>query len=135
MLSKKIFLSNILLLSLTLSSCKKVEGTGGSSTISGKITALDYNNAGVFQEKTYDAADQDVFIIYGDGNTTQNDKVSTSYDGTFEFRYLEKGNYTIFVYEKCFGNDCISSSTSILKKVTVSKNKEAVKVGTINIKD
>jgi hypothetical protein len=135
MSANKYLLSSILFLGIFIISCKKVEGEGGSSTIKGKITALDYNNSGVYQNASYDAADHDVFIIYGDGNTTYNDKISTSYDGTFEFRYLEKGNYTIFVYEKCFGNDCEKDETAILKKVTISKNKESVNVGTIEIKD
>lgn len=131
----KILFFSAVLVGLSFSSCKKVEGTGGSSTISGKINALDYNNAGVFQNKNYDAADQDVFIIYGDGKTTQNDKVTTSYDGSFEFQYLEKGNYTIYVYEKCFGGDCGAGITAIVKKATISKNKETVNIGTIDIKD
>jgi hypothetical protein len=135
MTSKKILFSLFVLSALLFSSCKKVEGTGGSSTISGKITALEFNNAGVFQNNTYDAADHDVFIIYGEGKTTQDDKISTSYDGTFEFNYLEKGKYTIFVYEKCFGSGCTNGSAVILKQVTISKNKETVNLGTIEIKD
>jgi|TARA_R110000737_G_scaffold127298_2_gene159893 hypothetical protein len=135
MFTKKLLFCLFVLASLSLTSCKKVEGEGGSSTITGKVTALDYNASGVYQNNTYDAADHDVFIIYGDGNTAYNDKVSTSYDGTFEFRYLEKGNYTIFVYEKCFGGSCVTNTTAILKKVTISKNKESVNAGTIEVKD
>jgi len=135
MYSKKLLFTFIILLSLLISSCKKVEGSGGSSNIKGKITALDYNGAGIYQNKTYDAMNHDVFIVYGEGNTTHDDKIETSYDGTFEFKYLEKGVYTIFTYEKCFDAACSSGTDVILKTVTISKNKETVNVGTIEIKD
>lgn len=117
------------------SACKKVEGTGGSSSIRGKISALNYNSAGIYQNNSYDAADVDVYIIYGDNKTIQDDKVATSYDGSFEFNYLEKGNYTLYVYEKCFGTDCPTGKTVVLKSATISKSKETVDVGTIEIKD
>ncbi|MGJ8661546.1 MAG: hypothetical protein ACSHXL_05885 [Bacteroidota bacterium] len=135
MLAKKILLLSFLSVSIFFSSCKKVEGTGGSSTLKGKITALDYNNAGVFQNKTYDAMDHNVYIIYGEGKTTHDDKVETSYDGSFEFKYLEKGSYTIFTYEKCYGSDCINGTNVILKQASISKKKETVDIGTIEIKD
>ncbi len=135
MYSKKLLFTFIILLNFLISSCKKVEGSGGSSTIKGNITALDYNGAGVYQNKTYDAMNHDVYIVYGAGNTTHDDKVETSYDGTFEFKYLEKGVYTIFTYEKCFDAACSSGTDVILKTVTISKNKETVNVGTIEIKD
>lgn len=135
MTTTKYFILSLLFISLQLSSCKKVEGKGGSSTIAGKITALDYNNAGVFQNASYDAADHDVFIIYGEGNTAVDDKVATSYDGSFEFNYLEKGKYTLFVYEKCFGAGCTNGIAVIKKTITISKKKETVNIGTIEIKD
>ena len=53
---------------------------------------------------SYYAQDQEVFIIYGQQNNTHDDDVNTSYDGTFEFKYLNKGNYEIFVYSDCI--DC-----------------------------
>ena len=69
-----------------ISSCKKVEGEGGSSSISGKIIANKKNSAGV-TIATYPATDHDVFIIYGAG-AVHDDKTETSYDGSFTFRYL-----------------------------------------------
>ena len=134
-MSAKKILSSLLLIALLISSCKKVEGSGGSSTIKGKITALDYNNSGVYQNKSYDAMDHDLFIVYGEGKTTHDDKIETSYDGTFEFKYLEKGKYTIFTYEKCFGVGCTNGISVVLRTIEISKNKEIVNLGTIEIKD
>ncbi len=81
------------------SSCKKTEGPGGSSTISGKIHAEIHDGAGNLLAD-YDIAKEDVYIIYGNESSTFDDKVKTSYDGTFKFDYLEKGSYQVFVYEK-----------------------------------
>ncbi|MFA7272330.1 MAG: hypothetical protein WC044_00590 [Crocinitomicaceae bacterium] len=134
-MTKFFFFVALLSSTVFFSACKKVEGTGGSSSIRGKISALNYNSAGIYQNNSYDAADVDVFIIYGDSKTIQDDKVATSYDGSFEFKYLEKGNYTLYVYEKCFGADCPTGKTVVLKSATISKSKETVDVGTIEIKD
>ncbi len=32
--------------------------------------------------------------------TTYNDDFNTSYDGTFEFKFLQQGTYKLFVYSK-----------------------------------
>ena len=45
------------------------------------------------------APDNYVYIIYG-GDESYGDRVKTSYDGTYEFKYLREGNYKIYVYSK-----------------------------------
>ncbi len=116
---------------LLLSSCKKVEGEGGTSTIKGKIIENRYSSVGSIIA-TYDAADQNVYIIYGDGSTYFDDKIATSYDGTFEFRYLQKGSYTIFVYEDC--NTCPSGKSQVILSTKIEKKKSTVDLGTMTIK-
>ncbi len=90
----------ILISLLFLASCKKEAGEGGTSTIKGKVVIYNFDN--IFQEvlDTFPGADEDVFIIYGEDNATYNDDFKTSYDGTFEFKYLQKGKYTLFAYTK-----------------------------------
>ena len=87
---------------IVLQGCKKEEGIGGTSTISGKIIVHDFD-AG-FQEASpreiYPAKNEKSFIIYGEDGTTYNDDFNTSYDGTYEFKYLQKGKYRIFAYSK-----------------------------------
>lgn len=122
----------LVVLAVAFQSCKKVEGEGGSSTISGKIIANKTNSAGTIIA-TYDATNHDVYIIYGEGGTVHDDKVETSYDGHFEFNFLEKGNYTIYTYEDC--NTCPSGKNTIIKTVEISKAKETVDVGTIEVED
>lgn len=119
----------------TLNSCKKVEGEGGSSTIKGKVVIKNYNAGGSILEGTYAAADEEVYIIYGDGNTYFNDRIRTSYDGTFEFKYLQNGTYTIFVYEEVLPEPTnASKKQEVIVTAEITKKKTIVDVGEIIIK-
>ncbi|MDG1333969.1 MAG: hypothetical protein P8P74_16650 [Crocinitomicaceae bacterium] len=115
-----------------LQSCSKVEGPGGSSTISGKIHVEVYDVAGNLINE-YDAQDEDVYLIYGNEGTFYDDDVKTSFDGTFEFRYLQKGNYQLFVYQDC--NSCASGKEAVIVNVEITDNKTTTDIGTITIID
>jgi hypothetical protein len=125
------FLLGSTFLVLFLISCSKFEGEGGSATIKGVIREQKYNSLGnVIAE--YPIGDQDVYIIYGNGNTFYDDDIKTSYDGSFQFRYLKKGSYKIFVYEDC--STCPSGKKEIIVPVEITKNNQTVTLDTINIK-
>lgn len=119
------------LLVIALSSCSKYEGQGGSATIKGVIKEQKYNTLGNIIAE-YLIADQNVYIIYGNNNSFYDDDIKTSYDGSFEFRYLKKGSYKIFVYEDCA--TCPSGKKEIIVPVEITKNNEIVTLDTINIK-
>ncbi len=121
---------SILTLSLT-NSCKKVEGPGGGAVIKGVIQEQKYNALGnVIAE--YPAANQSVYLIYGTTDQFYDDDVKTSYDGSFVFNYLQKGTYTVFVYED---NANEPSGKSVVKETFEITDKGEVKdLGTINIK-
>ena len=126
---KKIFL--IALSFISLCACKKVEGEGGSSKIKGIVIEQKYNSLGnVIAE--YPAPDQNVYIIYGDKSTFYDNDISTSYDGNFEFRYLQKGKYSVFVYEDCA--TCLSGKKEKISTVEITKNNQEVTLDTIFIK-
>lgn len=91
--------------------CVKSEGVGGSSSITGKILIKDYNSSGTLISEYY-AQDEDVFIIYGDEDEIYDDKMGTGYDGAFEFRYLNKGDYQIYVYSDC--SSCPTGQDSVV---------------------
>jgi len=116
---------------LIFNSCSKYEGEGGSATIKGVIREQKYNTLGNIIAE-YPIADQDGYIIYGNGNTFYDDDIKTSYDGSFEFRYLKKGLYKIFVYEDCAS--CPSGQKEIIVPIEITKNNEIVTLDTINIK-
>lgn len=132
-----LFLSVSAIFSLS-SSCNKSAGQGGTSIIKGKVYVQNYNSSGTAITSEYFGQDFDVYIIYGADGTYFNDKIATSYDGSFEFPYLAKGKYQIFVYSKCFNtvqNPCPSGQETVLVSAEITENKSTVDVGTITIKD
>ena len=118
----------IFILFMVFSSCRKVEGPGGSVTIKGVVIERNHVGTSIFE---YPAADQDVYIIYGSENSFYDDDVSTSYDGSFEFRYLQKGDYQIFAYQD---NPSVASGTDeVLVQVNASENNQVIILDTIYI--
>ena len=126
---KQLFISTIFL--LLLFSCSKYEGQGGAATIKGVVVEQKYNSLGNVIA-SYPIPDQDVYIIYGAGNTFYDDDIKTSFDGSFEFRYLRKGTYKIFVYEDC--NSCPSGQKEVLKEVEITEKNQEFIFDTIYIK-
>lgn len=121
----------ILALASILFSCSKSAGTGGRSTIKGIIMVKNINILGTIVD-TYQAQDEDVFIVYGNQNNTYDDDISTSHDGSFEFNYLNPGDYEIFLYSECI--NCAQGQDSlILKPVTIENSNEIVEIDTIYI--
>ena len=118
----------IFILFIVFSSCRKVEGPGGSVTIKGVVIERNHVGTSIFE---YPAADQDVYIIYGSENSFYDDDVSTSYDGSFEFRYLQKGDYQIFAYQD--NPSVASGSDEVLVQVSASENNQVIILDTIYI--
>ena len=128
---KKIFL--IVLIGVLVSSCTKKEGEGGSATIKGFVYEYKLNILGDTISR-YAAADQDVYIIYGNEDTFYDDNIKTSYDGSFVFPYLQKGSYTVFVYEHCpVSATYPSGKKEILVPVEITKKNQTIDLDTIDI--
>jgi hypothetical protein len=128
---KNIFL--LVIIGLVITSCTKEEGQGGSGSIKGFVYEYKLNILGDTISR-YAAADQDVFIIYGNEDTFYDDNIKTSYDGSFVFPYLQKGKYTVFVYEDCPTSDCPSGKKEILRTIEITKKKQTVDLDTIDIR-
>ena len=107
----------------TLVACKKVEGQGGTSSISGRVYIQEYDAFGDMSQEYY-AADERVFIIYGEADNIYDDDFRTSFDGSFKFDFLTKGSYKIFVYEDCLS--CPSGEQTVIEKITISSNKSSI---------
>jgi hypothetical protein len=128
----KLILS-IFLTSTLLYSCSKVEGKGGSATVKGVVLEQLYNSIGnPISGGKYEAADQDVYLIYGQDDTFYDDDLKTSFDGSFVFNYLQKGKYTLFVYEDC--NNCPSGKKEILFPFEITERNQVIDLDTIVIK-
>ena len=104
MFAKSIFFISCFFIIVTLFSCSKEAGEGGTSTIYGTVWVIDYDKDGNLKGE-YFGFDEDVFIVYGD-NDVIDEKTSTNYNGKYEFNYLRKGTYTIYAYSNC--DTCIS---------------------------
>ncbi len=87
-------------LSIFFTACKKDEGVGGTSTIVGKVFVKSFDVSFQSLIRTYPDAGREVFIIYGDSHSTYDDSYKASYDGSFQFKYLQKGKYKLFIYVK-----------------------------------
>lgn len=124
----------ILFLGFQLQSCKKVEGKGGAATIKGSILGKKYNSVGNLIAE-YPLAKHDLFIIYGQNSTYFDDKIETSFDGSFEFRNLQPGTYTIYTIGKdptvSSGDKTISQTITIAKK----DKKSVIDLGIIEVRD
>lgn len=134
------------LIALTIgTACKKTAGEGGLSTIKGNVYTKNYNSNFSTLLGQYPGADVDVYIIYGD-DVTFGDRIKSGPDGVFEFKYLRKGKYKIYVYSKdsvatvgyphSMTNPNVNApDMAVYKEVEVTKRKQTVDTGTLDIYD
>lgn len=120
----------IAVLALSFSGCKKYEGQGGQSKITGKLTVNEklYINGALAQTVSYPGATEDIYIVYGTQDSIFDDKVECNYDGSFSFNYLFPGTYTVFAYNEVFhtGNSITNNDDDYYTKEPV---KFTVKIG------
>ena len=114
-----------LLALLTLISCKKFEGEGGLATIQGKIYALDYNSELTLLRAEYYAPEEKVYIVYGD-HPIYDDVMDTHFDGSFAFKYLKKGIYTIFAYSKDTTFTVAAETFPVIRQVEITKANQVI---------
>ncbi|HEY0976680.1 MAG TPA: hypothetical protein VGE21_04360 [Flavobacteriales bacterium] len=110
---------------LLLSACKKEEGEGGKAEIRGFVTRKDGLNG-----TPYPYMDQRVFIVYGD-NDFYDDDVRTDGTGKYVFRWLRKGDYTVYTFGECQGSDCPGGTVQISRQVSIDGRKDVVIVPTM----
>lgn len=136
---KLIFMQLFLVCFLILfSSCKKEAGQGGTSSIRGRVHAKYYDKDFYSLASTSFAPDIDVFIIYGD-EPVFGERQRTTYDGTYEFKYLRKGKYKIYAYSRDstgFYKNQVNKylpEVPIIKTADITKNKQIVEIPNIEI--
>lgn len=88
-------IAGLLLLMMLPSSCEKIEGKGGTGSISGILTEHFYNDdySSLIMQKP--AVDEEIFILYGDEQSV-GDREVTGITGEFRFTYLYPGSYVIY---------------------------------------
>lgn len=123
---------------LGLFGCEKEPGDGGTSSIHGKVEKeyrIVLSNSATYQY-TVDAADEDVYIVYGE-NVSPDDKVVTNFDGEYEFKNLRKGKYTIYVYSKDnTGASGVDPDRMVVKQeIEISDKGEEIEAASMTIYD
>ncbi len=131
-MNKSITTLLVILISGTLFSCSKESGDGGNSTIYGKIITYNYNAEFTNLRGIYPAADEDVYLIYGE-DRSYSQRIRSNYDGIFEFKYLRPGDYTIYVYSKDSTLTLVSGIYPVIQKVTIKEKKQTVQAGDMKI--
>jgi len=122
----------VILLSATLFSCSKEAGEGGNSTIYGKIIAYNYNAEFTNLRGIYPAADEDVYLVYGE-DRSYSERIRSNYDGIYEFKYLRPGDYTIYVYSKDSTLTLVSEMYPVIRTVKIDDKHQAVEVEEMKI--
>lgn len=132
MMVKQLFLT--LVISLSFFSCKKPAGEGGNSTIKGTVMAEDWNSSLTALKYQYPAVDAEVYIIYGD-DVSFGDKTNTNGNGEYEFKYLRKGSYKIYVVGKeKVGSTGDTKDVAVEVSASITKNKQIITAPQITVK-
>lgn len=112
----------VLIIALNVISCKKPAGEGGKVTLRGSVLVEDWNSSFTIKNSEYPGYDEDVYIIYGDDGG-YSDRTRANYNGEYEFKYLRKGKYKIYMYSKDKTLTQPSGETSVVKEIEITEKK------------
>lgn len=122
-------------IAVLFTACKKEAGEGGKAEIHGVVYMQEYNdNTGIPIGHPHPAAEQRVYIIYGD-NGYADDDTRTEPDGTFRFPWLRKGDYQVYVVSECDPDIYVGCTKSVLDAVEITDRKEVVVLDTMLIEN
>jgi len=113
-----------------LFSCKKGPGDGGRASIKGKVFTVNYNSSFTVPQDSGYLGAQKVYIIYGN-ETAVGDNQDTNNDGSFEFNFLRKGKYKVYVFTKTLTNHLDSA---VVKEVEITDRTQTVEIPDFKIK-
>jgi hypothetical protein len=131
-MNKKVTSLLAILFSVLVFSCSKEPGEGGNSSIYGKITAYNYNAEFTNLRGIYPAADEDVFLVYGN-DISYSERIRTNYNGIYEFKYLRPGDYTIYAYSKDSTLTLVSGIYPVIVNVEITDKKQSVEAPDMKI--
>ncbi|MBI5540409.1 MAG: hypothetical protein HY951_10155 [Bacteroidia bacterium] len=120
----------LLIFAVTFYSCKKGPGDGGRASIKGKVYTINYNSSFTVPQDSGYLGAQKVYLIYGDEIAVGDDQDSNN-EGAYEFKYLRKGSYKVFVYTKTLANHIDSA---IVQEVEITDSKQTIELPDFRIK-
>jgi hypothetical protein len=115
-----------------LVSCEKDPGTGGTSSITGKIWILDFNAEYTHLNAEYYGSKEDVYLIYGEDDVYA-ESFKTNFDGTYRFDHLRKGKYRVFCYSEDTTGLVPGGKFAVIRDVEITSNKQDVTLEDIKI--
>lgn len=121
-----------LLTALLLAGCEKDPGEGGNSILKGTVVQRSYQ-AFPFVYKEEPAKDEDIYIIYGDEGNAFDDRTRTSFDGSYKFSTLKKGQYRIFIYSDDTAAASFGNKTQVILETEITKNRSETELPVISI--
>jgi len=101
----------------------------------GKVYAFNYNYELTQLRWEGYVPQEDVYIIYGN-DTIYSDRFRTNFDGSYRFKYLRPGTYTVFTYSKNLANVNTSRTdvlTQVKKIITITTENQVVIVNDFQI--
>lgn len=126
-----VFVFTVIVLS-AMYSCTKESGPGGNATIYGQVWVINYNAELTHKLGEYWGQQEDVYIMYGN-DTIPSDDTKTGYNGTYWFRFLQAGEYTVYVMSEDTTFTYPSGKFPIKTTVTINDNGETVQAPTLTI--
>ena len=121
-------------IAIGFTACEKQSGEGGTSVIEGqvyKIFTFQNPTTGTWDTSYFQLdAGRDVFIIYSNDNTElYDDEFDTDYNGKYHFKYLRKGEYTIYTYADSTDDSNVKHEYPVFKQITISSNNSTNTIG------
>ena len=120
-------------IAVAFTACEKDAGEGGTSVIEGqvyKIHTFQNSLTGEVDTLYYQLdSGKDVFIIYSDTEAeVYDDKFETDYNGKYHFKYLRKGDYTLYTYADSIDASNVNYDYPIFKHIKISSNNSTTKM-------
>ena len=109
--------------------CKKDPGFGGNAAVKGTIWIKNYNSTFTYLNAQYVGADEDVYIV-ADDDIAPLDRTKANYKGQFEFPFLYKGKYKVYVYSKDSSTFPVINK-AIVKEIEITENRQIMDLDTI----
>ncbi len=112
--------------------CEKPEDEGGRAQVKGKVIAQLREPVTNTVIAEYPFRDERVYIVYGNEATPiADDDTRTTFNGWYQFKNLNPGDYTIYAYSECLG--CPEKIEPVTKSINIGKSDDDITVETIYV--
>ena len=122
----------LLLVALIAIACCKKAGYGGDASIRGYVHVLHFNSTFTQYISQYPGKDLYVYVVYGN-HPGYDKRIKTDYNGNFEFPYLYKGDYKVYVYSRDSTFTDPSGMVAVVRNISITSRKEVYNTDTLKV--